>query len=287
MRIRHLVLPGKRIGPREVKMPRARPKTRSRAHPKRRGPPAHLNGHRPIKDANAFYAKVLEAAKDSHVPFLVGGAWAINAYTGLTRDTKDVDIFCRAEDYPRLLTFCAKAGYQTVVEDERWIAKVCKGPFFCDVIFGSANAVAPVNSSWFEQVCTAKVLGVSVRLLPPTELLWSKALIMDRVRYDGSDVAHLIFHQHEHIDWRRLLSHMTQFWEVLLSHVLLFRFIYPHKRRAIPEWLLDHLLDNLAAQRAMPPPQKHVCRGRIFSRDDYQTDITTWGLADLIGEDRS
>jgi hypothetical protein len=264
-------------------MPRARPKPRSN----QRRAAAHLNGrHRPAAP-NVFYAKVLQTAKESRVPFLVGGAWAINAYTGLSRDTKDVDLFCRAEDYPRLLNYCAKAGYETIVEDERWIAKVCKGPLFCDVIFGSANAVTPVNALWFKQVCAAKVLGVTVRLLPPTELLWSKALIMDRVRFDGSDVAHLIFHQHQHIDWRRLLSHMSQFWEVLLAHLLLFRFIYPHMRRAVPAWLLDHLLENLSAQRGMPPPRKHVCRGRIFSRDDYQTDIATWGLADLIGEDRS
>src|SRR5215831_7431831 len=121
-------------------MPRARTKPRSPSHPRRRAA-THLNGrHRPVA-ANAFYAKVLETAKHSRIPFLVGGAWAINAYTGLSRDTKDVDIFCRAEDYPRLLNYCAKAGYETIVEDERWIAKVCKGPLFCDVIFGSANAV--------------------------------------------------------------------------------------------------------------------------------------------------
>src|SRR5205823_12946124 len=106
--------------------------------------------------------------------FMVGGSWAVNAYTGLSRGTKDVDIFCGAEDYPRMLDFFAKAGYGTQVEDERWIAKVCRGPLFCDIIFGSANAVTPVNSAWFGEVSRGNVLGVSVRLLPPTELLCSK-----------------------------------------------------------------------------------------------------------------
>jgi hypothetical protein len=272
-------------------MPRARSKPRPRARP-RLAPrdPAPIptnNSHRPTPDPNAFYARVLQTAKDSRVPFLIGGGWAVNAYTGIARATKDVDLFCRAEDYPRLLAFAGKRGYATEVEDERWIAKICKGALFCDVIFGSANAVAPVNAGWFKQVCNGKVVGVAVRLLPPTELLWSKCLIMDRLRYDGSDVAHIILRQHQHIDWKRLLSHMSPYWEVLLSHLLLFRFIYPHMRSAVPAWLLDHLLDNLAAQRRMPAPRKHVCRGRIFSRDDYVTDITAWGLADLIGEDRS
>jgi hypothetical protein len=231
-----------------------------------------------------FYARVLETANRSRVPFMVGGSWALNAHTGISRGTKDVDIFCRAEDYPRLLAFFEKNGYQTEVEDERWIAKVCKGPLFCDIIFGSANSVAPVTAAWFEQVSRGKVLGVNVRLLSPTELLWSKSLIMDRVRYDGADVAHLICRRHQHINWKRLLGQMNQYWEVLLVHLLLFRFIYPHMRNAVPEWLLDHLLEDLAAQRRAPLPRKQVCRGRVFSRDEYQIDITQWGMADLIGD---
>jgi hypothetical protein len=252
---------------------------------KTRDLPIHTD-HRPARAGPlSFYARVLETANRARIPFMVGGSWAINAHTGLTRGTKDVDIFCRAEDYPRLLAFFNKNGYETAVEDERWIAKVCKGPLFCDIIFGSANSVTPVTDAWFTQVSRGMVLGVSVRLLPPTELLWSKSLIMDRIRFDGADVAHLILRQHQHIHWKRLLSHMNQYWEVLLVHLLLFRFTYPHMRKVIPDSLLDHLLEDLAAQRRAPLPRKHVCRGRVFSRDDYQIDISDWGMADLIGDD--
>jgi hypothetical protein len=237
--------------------------------------------------AHAFYADVLATLANSGVPFLVGGGWAVIAYTQIDRPVKDVDVFCRAGDYPRILAYCKKQGYEIQVEDERWIAKILRGKFFCDVIFSSANAVAPVNEGWFEQKCWGTVLGVRVRLLPPTELVWSKALIMDRARFDGADVAHVIMKQHEHINWPRLLSHMNQYWEVLLVHLLLFRFIYPSMRHVVPDAIMDELLARLEDQRGLPDARKRACRGRIFSRDDYKTDIQRWGYADLIGDDRT
>jgi hypothetical protein len=249
--------------------------------------PARRRSNHPPDSANVFYADVLSTLCDSRVPFLVGGGWAVIAYTQVDRATKDIDIFCRAGDFPKLLNFCRAAGYEVIVEDERWIAKIRRGRYFCDVIFSSANAVAPVNDHWFSQVCWGTVLGIKVRLLPPTELIWSKALIMDRARYDGNDVAHVIMKQHSHINWRRLLSHMNQYWEVLLVHLLLFRFVYPSLRHVVPNWLLDELLARVDAQRQLPDSVKRACRGRIFSRDDYQTDVARWGYADLIGDHRS
>ena len=58
---------------------------------------------------------------------------------------------------------------------------------------------------------------------------------------------------------------MELYWEVLLIHVLNFRFIYPTEREAIPHWLLDELMERLAAQAQMPPAQMKICRGRLFS----------------------
>jgi hypothetical protein len=237
--------------------------------------------------ANSFYAEVLRLVKRAKLPFLIGGSYAINAYTGQGRGTKDVDIFCRAGDYLRILAAAEQGGFQTEVEDERWIAKIRRGKNFCDVIFGSANMVAPVTDAWFKEAIPAKILDVEVNLLAPTELIWSKAFIMDRNKYDGSDVAHIILREHKRIDFKRLLSHFELHWEVLLTHLILFRYIYPTERTLIPDWLLDELLERIRLQRKMPLPHKRPCRGRVFSRDDYQVDITEWGFADLIGDDKA
>jgi hypothetical protein len=47
---------------------------------------------------------------------------------------------------------------------------------------------------------------------------------------------------------------------------------------------MDELLDRLDKQRQLPPPQMKVCRGRMFSRPDYEVDVKEWGFADVGGE---
>jgi hypothetical protein len=241
---------------------------------------------RATPEANEFYEAVLRLARGTKLPFLIGGSYAVNAYTGQNRGTKDVDFFVLAGDYPRLLAAAADAGFETEVEDERWIGKIKRGALFCDVIWGSANAVVNVTETWFQETVPAKILDVPVRLLPPTELIWSKAFIMDRRKFDGSDVAHIILREHKRLDWEKLLGYFEQHWEVLLAHIVLFRYVYPTERNLVPDWLMDELMSRVELQRKMPLPLKKPCRGRIFSRDDYYVDISRWGFADLLGDDR-
>lgn len=217
------------------------------------------------------------------MPFLVAGTFAVNCYTGINRATKDLDIFCRAGDFPRILLHFREQGFETVTVDERWLAKVKRDDCFFDVIFSSTAAVVTITDLWFQESHPAEIYGVPVQLTPPTEMIWSKALLQNRHRYDGADIAHLILRQSDRIDWKRLLAHMEQYWEVLLMHVLNFRFIYPSEREKIPRWLLDELLLRTREQADLPPPQTKVCRGRLFSPDDYRIDVSEWGFADVVG----
>lgn len=235
-------------------------------------------------EAEDFYAECLTLLKQAGIPFLLGGTYAVSAYTGITRPTKDMDVFCRAGDYPRILGHFARAGFVTEVEDPRWLAKVRRDDLFFDLIFNSTIAINPVTDTWFAEAHEARVCGIEVLLIPPTELIWSKAFVQDRMKYDGADVAHLILRQHAAVDWRRLLSHFEQYWEVLLMHVINFRFIYPTERECVPRWLLDELMDRLETHANMPVPRIKVCRGRLFSRTDYAQDVTEWGFADVVGE---
>ena len=141
-----------------------------------------------------------------------------------------------------------------------------------------------VGDEWFEHARQIEVFGTRVRIIGPTELVWSKAFIQTRTRYDGADVANVILKQHAEIDWRRLLAHMELHWEVLLMHVLNFRWIYPSERDHVPRWLLQELIERLRRQLELPPPRMKVCRGRMFSRADYETAIREWGFADLGSE---
>jgi hypothetical protein len=234
--------------------------------------------------AEAFYAEVLRELKRSNLPVLLAGTYAVCVYTGISRPTKDLDIFCRAGDCPRILTHFQNLGYAVEIEDERWIAKARKGEHFFDVIFASANGTMPVGDLWFAHARQTKILGVPVAVVSPTELIWSKAFIQLRHRYDGADIVHVMLKQHDSIDWKRLLSYMEQHWEVLLMHLLNFRWIYPTERDHVPRWVMDELLDRLRHQLELPPPQMKICRGRMFSRIDYEIAVDDWGFADVGGE---
>lgn len=238
----------------------------------------------PSSAAQDFYAEALRELVRSAVPFLLSGTYAVAAYTGISRPTKDLDIFCKAGDLPRILGHFQALGYEVEIEDERWIGKVKRGEHFFDAIFASANGTMPVTDQWFEEAREVEVLGTRVRIVAPTELVWSKVFIQLHHRYDGADVAHLLLKQHENIEWRRLLGYMEAHWEVLLMHLLNFRWIYPSERDHIPRWLIDELLDRLRLQLELPPPQMKICRGRMFSRVDYAIDVREWGFADVGGD---
>ena len=54
---------------------------------------------------NQFYRDVLDAIAQQQIPFLVAGAYALRRHAGIFRDTKDLDLFCKAGDYPRILVW--------------------------------------------------------------------------------------------------------------------------------------------------------------------------------------
>ncbi len=235
-------------------------------------------------EAEAFYANCLKMLVESGIPFLLGGTFAVSAYTGINRPTKDIDVFCTTGDYPRILGYFRDRGFDTEVLDERWIAKVRKGPHFFDVIFNSTVAVTPVTEQWFTEAPLRSILGQDIKVTPPTELIWSKVFVQSRERYDGADVYHVMLTQHEKVDWRRLLSYMDPYWELLLIHALTFRFIYPSERNRVPQWLFDELMDRLHRRNELPVTQTRVCRGRLLSRPDYLIDVSEWGFADVVGD---
>ena len=149
------------------------------------------------------------------------------------------------------------------------------------MIFASWHGLEPVTDRWFEDTPSIEVLGTSVRVVGPTELIWSKAFIQLRHRYDGADVVHLMLRQHERIDWRRLLTYMDLHWEVFLAHLLNFRWAYPSQRQDVPRWLMDELLGRLKRQLDLPPARMKTCRGRLLSPTDYATAVKEWGFADI------
>jgi len=214
-------------------------------------------------------------------PFLLGGGYALEYFTGVNRrTTKDLDLFVHRRDVSRLLVALEEEGLRTEMAFPHWLAKIHVGDDCIDVIFSSGNGVAVVDDGWFEHSVPTALLGQPVRLCPPEEMIWSKAFVMERERYDGADIAHLIRACHARLDWRRLMTRFGVNWRVLLSHLILFGFIYPGERGAVPAWVLHELGERLAVESLEPVRPARVCRGTVLSRGQYLTDIEHWGYLD-------
>ena len=212
-----------------------------------------------------FYRKALTVLTEAKVPFLVGGAYALGSYTGIIRVTKDFDLFVRPEAIYRVMDVLAAAGYRTELTFPHWLGKAFHGQGFIDLIFSSGNGVAEVDDEWFENAVPAQLLGFDVQLCPVEEMIWSKSFVLERERYDGADVAHLIRAQADEMDWRRLLRRFGRYWRVLLSHLILFGFIYPGERNRVPGWLMEDLLRRLQREMSTPAAEGHICQGTLLS----------------------
>jgi hypothetical protein len=231
-------------------------------------------------EAARFYVDALTALTGSGVPFLVGGAYAFERYTGIARDTKDLDIFVHPRDCERVLDVLAAAGYRTEITFPHWLGKAHCGEDVLDVIYSSGNGVARVDDGWFEHAVPQTVLGVPAMLCPPEETIWSKSFIMERERFDGADVAHLLRACAATLDWTRLLRRFGPLWRVLFAHFVLFGFVYPSDRALIPAWVMDELARRLADEHTRPASGAPVCAGTLVSRAQYLVDIDAWGLHD-------
>jgi hypothetical protein len=224
-------------------------------------------------------ADALRALAGSHVPFLVAGAYALCEYTGIFRDTKDLDLFLRERDLEEAFRILEGAGFRTEITDPGWIGKAYRGEWYVDLIFSSGNGVAVVDDLWFEHARRARVMGVEVLLAPPEEMVWSKSFVLERERYDGADVNHLFRAAGDALDWDRLLFRFERYWEVLLSHVLLFRFAYPGERSKVPDRVLRALLARLEDGLGTDHPRP-LCRGNLISRVQYRHDLEHLGYED-------
>jgi len=228
---------------------------------------------------STFYRAALRRLVDAKIPFLVGGAYALEAHTGIVRRTKDFDIFMVEEDVKRTLHILARAGYQTELTFPHWIAKAFSGEDFLDIIFNSGNGVCRVDETWFKYGLAAQVLGLELKLCPAEETIWQKAFILERDRCDVADVAHLIRHCGKHLDWQRLLRRFGPRWRMLLAHVVLFDFIYPGHREAIPKPVRKELMKRLR-EDSDDTEQDHECHGTLLSATQYLRDIDLEGYKD-------
>jgi len=229
--------------------------------------------------AGAFYRDTIRTLTEAAVPFVVGGAFALKHYAGVARGTKDLDVFLRRSDLGRALEAMRQKGYRTDETFPHWLAKAwCGETHFVDFIYASANGRCQVDDAWFTSAERVRIFDEPALLCPVEEVIWSKCYVMERERFDGADIHHLVAARGDRIDWRRLLDRVGEDWRVLLGHLVLFGYVYPRERGKVPGWVMSELTKKLAEGSASEDVP--FCYGALLSREQYLVDLRERGYAD-------
>ncbi len=232
---------------------------------------------------NDFYLRSMAALRDADVPFLIGGAYVMEMCANVSRRAKDFDLYVRPYHVDAALGALAHAGFNTEVTSPHWLAKARHGRDYVDLIFRAGNGLCEVDDAWFARAHDDELFGLPVKLCAPEEMIWMKAYIMERERFDGADIAHLLVSCGDKLDWPHLVRRFGPDWRVLLSHLVLFGYIYPSEQGRIPRSVMDELIERL---RKESPGQERVCRGTLLSRKQYLVDVGKWGFRDARLEKR-
>jgi hypothetical protein len=230
------------------------------------------------------YKRALGALNRGGIPFVVTGAYAIYEYTGIYRETKDLDLFVEPEHLVDAMRVLRAEGFRTRLEQPHWIAKAVLGEHFIDMIFGMGNGLALVNADWYRYSRPAIFAAHPVRIAPVEELIWHRLFISERHRQDMADIAHLLLCRGDRLDWNRLLARTGENWPLLLAQLVIFSYVYPEADDRIPARVMDELLDRAREDVHRERTGEPLTRGTLVSRFSFSIDVNEWGLRDLRRE---
>ncbi len=232
-----------------------------------------------------LFREILALFEEKKLPYAVAGAFALQAHTGICRDTKDLDLFLTPENAAAALCRLREDGFECEICDPVWLFKAHRDGYFVDLITGMSNATIGVEDAWIERAKPAEVHGVRTRVLAAEELLVSKLFITRRERFDGADIAHVIYGTRGKLDWQRILQLSGENWEMLLWALVLFRYVYPAQTYFVPSELWQELLLRFQKAIAHPDPSAHF-RGSLIDEKMFAIDLNDWGLENRMQEYR-
>jgi predicted nucleotidyltransferase len=229
--------------------------------------------------ANRLHRRSVVALQDAEIPFLIGGAYVVEVYAGVSRRTKDFDLYLRPQHVDLAIKALKRVGCKTEKTFPHWLAKAERGRDCVDLIYRAGNGLCEVDDLWFERAHNSNFLGLEVKLCAPEEMIWMKAYIMERERFDGADVAHILQSCADKLDWPHLVRRFGLDWRVLLSHLVLFGYIYPGERDKIPTAIMDDLIARLRSEKGTAGANR-ICNGTLLSRKQYLLDVRERGFRD-------
>jgi hypothetical protein len=191
------------------------------------------------------YRDAIAIARDTGLPFMLGGGFALAAYTGRWRNTKDIDFYVLPHQRNHFIDAMTRAGFSDYYEqrsyDRGWIYRSFRDGTIVDLIWAMANRRAEAAESWFKNATELTVRGEKLSVIAPEELLWCKMYVMQRDHSDWPDILNLLHAVGPQLDWARVLQHVQQDEPVLRSLLTLFGWLSPERAAQLPEGLRRRL----------------------------------------------
>ena len=228
-----------------------------------------------------LFGETLSVLDGGQLPYAVAGAFALQQHTGISRFTKDLDLFLTPQDASRALRLLDEKGFECEICDPVWLAKTHRDGYFIDLITGMSNGAITVDRSWIKRSHSAIILGRKVRVLAPEELIASKLFVTRRERFDGSDIVHIIYAVREKLDWSRILELAGEHWELVLWNLVLFRYVYPAHSNYVPQALWEDLLARFTKDVRSHNPRSSF-RGSLIDDKMFAIDVNEWGFENLL-----
>jgi hypothetical protein len=197
------------------------------------------------------YHRVLKEANRAEIPFALGGAIALGAYTGKFRNTKDIDLYVLEADRDRMIKLLNRLGlkdyFDTCPYDRGWIYRASDGKVIVDIIWAMANKRANVDEEWLSRGAELMAGDIKVRVLAPEELIWSKLYVIQRERCDWPDILNVMYSAGPSMDWDHLMQRVGDDAPLLKGVLSVFTWLCPEAKngsRDEADAVRAHLLDS-------------------------------------------
>lgn len=173
------------------------------------------------------------------IPHLLMGGIG-SASHGRPRWTHDIDVFIRPEDALRGLTVLRDRGFETEETYPDWLFKAFKSDVMVDLIFRSSGGIL-LDDEMLQRAQVIEFKGVSVRVIPPEDLVIIKAIVHDE---------HMPRHWHDalavlaicDLDWEYLVRRARQYGARRVLSLL----IYAQSNDLIvPAWVIRKLFATI------------------------------------------
>ena len=195
-------------------------------------------GERIPDDEWKIYRSAIDLLQREAIPFAIGGAFALAAYSNLLRNTKDLDFYILEADCPRVVDVFERAGlsdyYGVEAYDRGWLYRGHRESVIVDAIWGMPNRRAKCTQRWMDGGPEVTVRGRQLRIIPPEELIFAKIFIVQRPRCDWPDIINLIFSHGPQLDWDHLIRLLGPDVPLLRSILHTFCWLAPGRAQQLP-----------------------------------------------------